>query len=98
VDIGNTSVQGHGLHFSPSLLPSQGILDDEFPLVETPEVYRSIVHRPEVIVDFLEPYIFASQNMADVDAITVPPEAAIAADQAHFPMGRVLDGRQRARH
>ncbi len=82
------------MHFSSSLFPSQGVLDDEFPLVESPEFNGSIIYGPEVIVDFLEPYIFAAQDVADVDPITVPSDAAVTADKTDVPVSRVLDGWQ----
>ena len=47
--------------------------------MESSEFNRPIIDRPDVVVDFLEPDVLATQDLADVDPVTAPADAAVAA-------------------
>lgn len=74
------------------------VLDSESPFVEAPESEGTEVYVPEVVVDFLETNVFASESVSDVDPLAVPVDSSVAADEAHLVVGRVVDGGKLRRH
>ena len=53
---------------------------------------------PEVVVDFLESDVLASQSLSDVDPLAVSADSAVAADEADLVMGGVIDRGKLGRH
>ena len=65
--------------------------------MESPEFDRPIIHGPDIVVDFFESDVFATKDVADIDPVGFPADAAVPADQAHFPVIWVFDSWQTSR-
>lgn len=76
------------------MLPAQGILDPERLFVQPAEAERSEVHVPLPIVDLDEADVLPAEGLADVDPLTVPADAAVVTDPAHFIVGYSRGGRR----
>lgn len=61
--------------------------------MEPTEPDGSEVDVPETVVDLLEPDVLLFENVADVDPMEVPSDAAVLADPPHLEVSGVLDGR-----
>ena len=60
------------------------------------EFHGSKVQIPLAVVDLFEADVFARDDMADIDPVVLPADAAIRADQADFKMPGVLERGERA--
>ncbi len=68
--------------------PAEGVFDLHVPLDEASKLERSEVHVPDAVVDFLQTHVFADADGGDVDPPSIPADAAVGADVAHFePIG-----------
>ena len=70
--------------------PSLVILDLEAALIHPSELARPEVYVPKSVAHFLEADVLAGQRVGDADPVSVPPNAAVAADEADFEVPRVL--------
>ena len=55
------------------------------------EPQRAEVYIPEAVVNGLEADVLAVEDVADVDPVAVPADAAVAVDAADLEVGRILD-------
>jgi hypothetical protein len=56
------------------------VLDSESPFVESAEFEGTEVYVPEVIADFFEANVLASQGVSDVEPLTVPANSSVSTD------------------
>ena len=59
--------------------------------MEAPQLERSKVQIPFAIVDFLEPNIFSAEDVAHVDPMGLPADAAVGAHEADLKVVGVLE-------
>ena len=74
------------------------VLDFQSPFVESAEFEGTEVDIPEVVVDFFEANVLATQGLSDVDPIAIPPDASVVADETNLVVGWVVDRGQLRRH
>jgi len=59
--------------------------------MEAAQPERAEVDVPEVVVDFLEAYVLAAEDVTDIDPVGVPPDAAVVADLSDLEVVRILE-------
>ena len=60
-------------------------------LMEASEPNRPELNLPQSVIHRLEAHVFLRQQVAHVDPVMVPANAAVATDPAHFEMPRILE-------
>jgi hypothetical protein len=70
------------------------ILDPQLAFVHSPELDRPEVYVPQAVVHFLESDILTGQRLRDADAIALPADAAVLADESDLEVTGVLDLRK----
>ena len=73
------------------------VFNAEDALVHPSESHRAEVYVPEPIVDFFQSHVLARQCVRHADPALLPPDAAIATDEADFEVAGVFQGLERAR-
>jgi hypothetical protein len=73
------------------------IFDAEEAFAHPSELHRAKVYVPEPGVDFFQSDVLACQCVRHTDPVLLPPEAAVATDEADFEVAGVFQGRERTR-
>ncbi len=70
------------------------VFDLSLLFMEATEFDGSEIDFPEAVIDLFEADVLLCQQMADVDPVRVPADAAVATDAADLEVSGVLEGRQ----
>ena len=70
--------------------PAEGVLDFHVSFDQPTELERPEVHVPDAVVDFLQAHVFADADGGDVDPSSIPADATVGADVAHFKAIRIF--------
>ena len=68
------------------------------PFIEAREQHRSVVHRPDSVVDLIEADVFTGQRLARENATVLPTLHSVGLDLSGLEMAGVLDRRKRFRY
>ncbi len=90
----DTLVRGHGLHISPAFVSTKGVFNGQRSFVKPSKIEGAKVHGPNAVVDFFEADVLFGEDVADVDPLRMPANAAVPIDAPDFEMGRVRDRRE----